>query len=192
MSAGSRVAVVSALVPLDSAGVRGIEQWFDHAEVQRWLGPRSWIRRELRLIGERPGTTFRGMPVLRSYGWLAIDHHADPVAFIGGDVHARWVRYHGEGLHGPVVSDEDPRRSMGLGYVVDPARWGQGYGRGAIRAVLGHPDVDDVEVFFCGIDVGNLASRRCALGAGFHLADPHPDHEGTLYYRRERPVRARQ
>jgi len=75
---------------------------------------------------------------------------------------------------------------MGLGYVVDPALWGRGFGRAAISAVVDQPDVSDVEAFFCGIDADNQASQRCALAAGFHLLDREPDHEGMLYFRRER------
>jgi hypothetical protein len=57
----------------------------------------------------------------------------------------------------------------------------------AIQAVLRDPDVDDVELFFCGIDADNTASRRCASAAGSQLVDPEPDFEGTLYFRRGRP-----
>jgi RimJ/RimL family protein N-acetyltransferase len=178
-----------SLHPLTAAAAHQIEHWFDHPEVQARLGGRFWIHRELRLIGQRPGDTFRGKTVLRSYGWIGQDRAHTPVAFIGGDVYDRWVHYHGEGPHGPVLSDEDPRITMGLGYVVDPSRWRHGYGRAAIEAVLHHPAVTDAQTFFCGIDADNHASRRCAEAAGFQLVDPHPDHEGMLYYRRERPTR---
>lgn len=169
---------------LTEAGVARIEHWFDHPEVRHRLGGRSWIHRELRLLGERPGTTFRGATVLRSHGWIAEDSSGTPVAFIGGDVYDRWVRYHGEGPDGPVLSDADHRPAMGLGYVVDPARWRHGHGRAAVRAVLRHPDTTDVARFFCGIDADNQASRHCAVAAGFTLPDPEPDHEGMLYYHR--------
>jgi RimJ/RimL family protein N-acetyltransferase len=174
------------LRPLTSEGVRRIERWFDDPEVRRRLGARSWIHRELRLIAERPGTTFRGMAVLRSYGWVVLDATSVPVAFIGGDVYDRWVRYQGERLTGPLLSDEDRRRAMGLGYVVDPGRWGHGFGRAAICAVIGHSEVRDAETFFCGVEADNEASKRCALAAGFHLLDPQPDFEGMLYFRHER------
>jgi RimJ/RimL family protein N-acetyltransferase len=177
-----------SLRPLTAAGASQIEHWFDHPEVQHRLGGRFWIHRELRLIGERPGTTFRGKTVLRSHGWIAVDQTQEPVAFIGGDVYDRWVRYHGEGPHGTVVANADPRRSMGLDYVVDPASWRHGYGLATIKAVLDHTDVSDVELFFCGIDADNHASQRCALAAGFHLIDPTPDHEGMLYFHHEREV----
>jgi RimJ/RimL family protein N-acetyltransferase len=184
--AGSSGADGVSLRPLTSEGVRRIERWFDDPEVRRRLGVRSWIHRELRLISERPGTTFRGMAVLRSYGWVVLDATSVPVAFIGGDVYDRWVCYHGEGPNGPLLSDEDHRRAMGMGYVVDPGRWGHGFGRAAIRTVIGHSEVRDVETFFCGVEVDNEASKRCALAAGFHLLDPQPDFEGMLYLRHER------
>ncbi|MDX3117390.1 MULTISPECIES: GNAT family N-acetyltransferase [Streptomyces] len=174
------------LLPLTEAGAHRIEHWFDHPEVQRRLGGRTWIHRQLRLIGRRPRTAFRGAVVLRYHGWIGLDQAGTPVAFVCGDVYDRWVRYHGEGPEGPVLSDADPRPSMGLAYLVDPGQWRHGYGRSALRAVLAHPDAEDVQTFFCGIDADNHASRTCAESAGFTLPDPEPDHEGTLYYRRAR------
>jgi RimJ/RimL family protein N-acetyltransferase len=76
---------------------------------------------------------------------------------------------------------------MELTYVVDPTRWGRGYGRIVIKSVLGHPDVADVERLFCGIDADNHASQRCCTAAGFHLIDPRPDQENMLFFRREHP-----
>lgn len=174
--------------PLTEAGTRLIEHWFDHPEVRARLGDRMWIHRELRLIGRRPGTSFRGARVLRSYGWIAEDRSGLPVAFIGGDVYDRWVRYHGEGPDGPLLSDADDRPAIGLGYLVDPERWRCGYGRAAIEAALEHPDLLDVQIFFCGIDSDNHASRRCTAAAGFVLPDPEPDYEDVVYYRRDRPT----
>ncbi|MDX2806403.1 GNAT family N-acetyltransferase, partial [Streptomyces scabiei] len=78
--------------------------------------------------------------------------------------------------------------ALGLAYLVAPDRWRQGYGRSALRAVLSHPDADDVRTFFCGIDADNHASRRCVASAGFTLVDHAPDHEGMLYYRHRRPT----
>jgi RimJ/RimL family protein N-acetyltransferase len=206
-SPGTRSQPQLSLRPLTAVGARQIQHWFDHPEVQRRLGGRGWIHRELRLIAERPGSVFRGQRVLRSHAWVAHDRAGTPVAFIGGDVYDRWARYLGEGPDGPLLSDVDPRRAMGFGYVVDPARWRQGYGRAAIEAALGDADVADVEVFYCGIDADNQASRRCAAAAGFRVVEsasgpgpgagagagegdgadpaPVPDFEGMLYYRRE-------
>ena len=177
-----------SLHPFTAAAAHHIEHWFDHPEVQRRLGGRFWIHRELRLIRQRPGDIFRGKTVLRCYGWIGLDQAHTPVAFIGGTVYDRWARYHGEGPHRPLLSDVDPRPTMSLTYVVDPTRWRHSYARAAIQTVLHHPDLTDVETFFCGIDADNQASRRCATAAGFHPTDPHPDHEDTLYYRRERPT----
>jgi RimJ/RimL family protein N-acetyltransferase len=175
------------LQPLTETGAHQIEHWFDHPEVQRRLGGRFWIHRELRMISQHSSTAFRGAVVLRSHGWIGLDHAGTPVAFICGDVYDRWVRYHGEGPEGPILSDADPRLAMGLAYLVDPDRWRHGYGRSALQAVLTHPDAGDVQTFFCGIDADNHASRNCAESAGFTLPDLEPDHEGMLYYRRTRP-----
>ncbi|WP_415937273.1 GNAT family N-acetyltransferase [Streptomyces sp. 039-1] len=176
------------LQPLTETGAHQIEHWFDHPEVERRLGGRFWIHRELRMISRHSPTVFRGAVVLRAHGWIGLDHRGKPVAFICGDVYDRWVRYHGEGCKGPVLSDTDPRVAMGLAYVVDPDRWRHGYGRSALQAVLNHPDASDAHTFFCGIDVDNRASRTCAESAGFTLADLEPDHEGMLYYRRTRSI----
>ena len=125
------------------------------------------------------------MRVLRSYGFIAVDPQSVPVAFIGGDVYDRWVRCGRQGPRGSLACQQDPRRAMGLCYLVDPARWGRGIGRAAIHAVLERTQVADVAVFFCGIDADNHASRQCAAAAGFRSVDPEPDIEGVLYYRRE-------
>jgi RimJ/RimL family protein N-acetyltransferase len=166
---------------LTKAGAYEVEHWFDDPEVDRRLGGRFWIHRAVRLLAEPPGE-FRGRQVLRSYAWLADDADGRPVAHIGGEVYDRWVRYHGEG---EPLTGEIRAVTMALGYVVDPARQRQGYGRAAIEAVLAHPDLADVELWVCGIEPDNVASRRCAESAGFHLTDPEPDFEDILYYQRE-------
>lgn len=176
-----------ALAALTASGADQIEGWFDHPEVNRWLGDRSWIHRELRLIGERPGTVFRGRTVLRSYGFLVLEQ-ATPVAFIGGEVYDSWSRYRGEGPDGPILTEADPLRCMGFAYLVDPAHRRHGYGRAAILALVQHPELDDVRSFFCGIDADNLPSRRCVESVGFRLDSVEPDRDGTLYYRRDRPI----
>jgi RimJ/RimL family protein N-acetyltransferase len=146
----------------------------------RRLGGRFWIHRAVRLLREAPGE-FRGRQVLRSHGWLADDPNGVPVAHIGGEVYDRWVRYHGEGKP---LTGEIRAVTMCLGYVVDPARRRQGYGRATIEAVLAHPDVADVGLVVLGIEHDNTASRRCAESAGFTLPDPAPDFEDVLYYQR--------
>jgi RimJ/RimL family protein N-acetyltransferase len=179
------------LDPLTVAGAHQVEHWFDDPQVQIWLGDRSWIHRERQLITRRPGSTFRGATVLRSFGWIGSDHAGTPVAFIGGDVYDRWCRYHGEGPNGPILSDIDNRLAMGLAYLVDPKRRGHGYGQAAIQGVLRHPDAADVQTFNCGVDANNHAGWNCATAAGSTLSNPEPDHEGTLYYRWDRATAPR-
>jgi RimJ/RimL family protein N-acetyltransferase len=174
------------LRPFSSTDADRVGHWFDNPEVQRRLGGRSWIHRAASLLDTEPGEWFRGRMVLRAHAWLALDEDAAPVAYVGGEVYDRWVRYHGEGASGPLLSEEDRRPAMGLAYAVDPTRWGRGHGRGALRAVIAHPDVADVATFSCGIDTDNVASQRCCAAAGFRLVDPEPDHEDMLYFRRER------
>ena len=55
-SAMSDAGVAVSLHPLTAAGAQRIAPWFEHPEVRRRLGGRFWIHRELRLIGQRPGT----------------------------------------------------------------------------------------------------------------------------------------
>jgi RimJ/RimL family protein N-acetyltransferase len=162
---------VLTLRPLSESAATEIEHWFDHPEVRHRLGGRPWIHRAVHLLDAPVGEMFRGRKVLRAHGWIADDADGTPVANIGGDVYDRF--------------DSARVVSMGLGYVVDPSRWRTGLGRAAIETVLRHPAVRDVALFFCGIDADNHASRRCAESAGFHLTDPVPDHEDTLYYRRD-------
>ncbi|MFI6522300.1 GNAT family N-acetyltransferase [Spirillospora sp. NPDC050679] len=184
-STGATSPVVS-LRGLTPAAADGVEHWFDHPEVDHWLGGRSWIHRELRLrlAAPPPGGASRDTTVPRSHAWIALDEARTPVAYIGGDVEDRPTR--SEGPNGPVPCVAGPSPSMSLAYVVDPARWRQGYGRATIIAALTCPEIADVQTFYCGIDTGNRASQRCVTAAGFRLLDPVPDFEDTLYYSRTR------
>lgn len=77
------------LQPLTETGAHQIERWFDHPEIERRLGGRFWIHRELRMISRHSPTAFRGAVVMRSHGWIGLDHLGKPVAFICGDVDDR-------------------------------------------------------------------------------------------------------
>jgi RimJ/RimL family protein N-acetyltransferase len=125
---------------------------------------------------------FRGRTALRTHSWVAIDVDGRPVGKVGGDVYDRWNRYDGSDADHPVVTAVEPGPALGLALVVDPTRWGQGYGVAMLRTVLRHPDVADVVLVALGIDEDNHRSRRCAEAAGFRPEDPVPDWEGTVYY----------
>jgi RimJ/RimL family protein N-acetyltransferase len=155
-----------------------VQPWFEHPEVQRWLGGPDWPAREFRTdpgIGEM----FRGRRVLRTHSWLACDPDGGAVAQIGGDVYDRWI------------SDRvEPGPAMGFAYVVDPQRWGRGYGTATLLAMMDAPEMADVRVFAAGIEPGNVASVRCALAAGLTPDTTTPDEEGIVHYlRRRRPAR---
>jgi RimJ/RimL family protein N-acetyltransferase len=75
---------------------------------------------------------------------------------------------------------------MGAAYVVDPARWGHGYGRAALLALTRAPELADVERFVLGIDADNTASLRAAAGAGFRPLTTEVDAEDMLYVHRRR------
>jgi RimJ/RimL family protein N-acetyltransferase len=171
-----------SLLPFDAALLPLVQPWFEHPEVRRRLGGPEWPARELRLMARTDPEEFRGRTALRAHSWVAFDPSGRPVGKIGGDVYDRWARYDGSDPDRPVVSGIEPGPAMGLALVVDPARWGQGYGRALLRAAVGHPDVADVVLVALGIDEDNVASRRCAEAAGFRADDPSPDWEGTVYY----------
>ena len=122
------------------------------------------------------------MTTLRSYGWVVDDSAGVPIAYLACSVQDRWVWQ-----DGPRPADLiDPRRAASLMYAVDPKRQARGFGRALLEAAMARPELTDVEVFYCGIDSDNTASRRCAVAAGFMLMSGEPDAENTLYFRRER------
>jgi RimJ/RimL family protein N-acetyltransferase len=77
-------------------------------------------------------------------------------------------------------------RAMGAAYVVDPARWGRGHGRSALRALTEAAELADVEQFVLGIEPDNAASLRAAAGAGFLPLTTEPDAEDMVYLRLRR------
>ncbi|MGY1771594.1 GNAT family N-acetyltransferase [Blastococcus sp. SYSU D00813] len=172
------------LVPLEPELLLAVLPWFDHPEVQLRLGDRSWPEREMALrTGTPPFEEFRGRRVLRTHTFVAVDGDGRPVAQIGGDVYDRWTTWD------PVaeqVTATDPRRSMGAAYVVDPQRWGRGYGRATLRALVDAPETADVELFVLGIDPDNTASLRVAAGAGFTPLTTEPDAEDMVYVQLDR------
>ncbi|MBA2560391.1 MAG: GNAT family N-acetyltransferase [Propionibacteriales bacterium] len=170
------------LVPFTADRLDSVAPWFDDHEVQRRLGDRRWPARELDLLTRRPGGSYRGRTVLRAHSWVALDEQQQPVAHLGGEVYDRWTRYGGEGPSGPLVLGAVALRSMGLTYLVDPARWRQGFGRAALRTVICCDEVADVRMFVAGIDADNTASQRCAQSAGFSTDHPEPDWEDTIYH----------
>jgi RimJ/RimL family protein N-acetyltransferase len=168
-----------ALVPLEPELLLAVLPWFDHPEVQRHLGDRSWPEREMALrTGTPPFEEFRGRRVLRSLTFVALDDDGRPVGQVGGDVYDRWTAWEPATER---VTATDPRRTMGAAYVVDPARWGQGYGRATLAALAASPRTDDVELFVLGIDPANTASLRAAAGAGFTPLTTEPDAEDMVY-----------
>ncbi len=175
------------LVPFTEAALSVVQPWFRHPEVDRRLGGPEWPARELRLLNEKPGGDFRGRRVLRTHSWLVLDADEVPVGKIGGDVYDRWTRYLGETPDGPIIDGWEPGPAMGLAYVVEPGRWGRGFGTAALRAVTSSPEVADVRLFVAGIDADNTASSLCARSAGLVPDDPEPDWEGTVHHILRRP-----
>jgi RimJ/RimL family protein N-acetyltransferase len=166
------------LVPFEPELLLRVLPWFDHPEVQRRLGGRSWPERELALRNIAWAEEFRGRRVLRAHTYVALDDGGTPVAQIGGDVYDRWT------LWNPVterVTATDHRRTMGAAYVVDPERWRRGYGRAALQAFVAAPELADVEQFVLGIEGDNVASLRAATAAGFAPLTTEPDAEDMLY-----------
>ena len=149
-----------------------VQPWFEHPEVQRWLGGPDWPARELHQdpgIGE----VFRGRVVLRTHSWVAFDRTGAAVAKIGGDVYDRW-------------SQPGDGPAMGFAYVVDLARWRTGLGAATLRSMMDDAAVADVRIFGAGIEPANVASVRCAQAAGLVAATTEPDDEGMVFYLRQR------
>jgi RimJ/RimL family protein N-acetyltransferase len=71
-------------------------------------------------------------------------------------------------------------KSASVALLIDPARRRQGYGTHIMRAVLARPEVARLARVEAGIEVDNLAGRRCAEAAGFVLLHPEPDGDGFL------------
>jgi RimJ/RimL family protein N-acetyltransferase len=160
-----------ALRPFTADLLGLVQPWFTHPEVRRWLGGPDWPAREFRTdpgIGE----IYRGRRVLRTHSWLAFDPGGEAVAQIGGDVYDRWTA--------------EPGPAMGFAYVVDPRRWGRGYGTATLLAMMDAPEMADVRVFAAGIEPANVASVRCATAAGMTPDTTIPDDEGIVHYLRRR------
>jgi RimJ/RimL family protein N-acetyltransferase len=118
--------------------------------------------------------------VLRAHTYVGLDPTGTPVAQIGGDVYDRWT------LWDPAterVTATWPGLAMGSAYVVDPARWGRGLGRAALRALVAAPELADVGQFVLGIEPDNVASLRAGAAAGFRPLTTEPDDEDMLYLR---------
>ena len=169
-----------ALAPYTEDLLPAVQPWFAHPEVRRWLGGPDWPAREFREPDTGIGEMYRGRLVLRTHSWVARDADGRVVAQIGGDVYDRWLRADGAAEPGP---------ALGMAYVVDPRRWGQGYGAATLRAVMAAPEVADVVLFAAGIEPENVASARCAAAAGMLPDTTTPDDEGIVYHVRR--VRSR-
>ncbi len=166
------------LVPFEPELLLRVLPWFDHPEVQRRLGGRSWPERELALRATTWTDEIRGRRVLRAHTFVALDADERPVAQIGGDVYDRWTTWDPQAEQ---VLAEDPRRTMGAAYVVDPARTGHGFGRAALAAFVAAPETADVEQFVLGIEPDNAASLGVARSAGFRPLTTEPDAEDMVY-----------
>jgi RimJ/RimL family protein N-acetyltransferase len=174
------------LVDFGAEDVAPIEPWFDDAETQKRLGGREWIRGMPSLLRLTIGDEFRGKSVIGRRMWLGLDGSGSAVAFVDTELYDRYVAWDGSDWDHPVVSDAVEVPSAGFVLVVDPARRGQGYGTAAIEAMVAHPDLSHVRLFFGGVEADNIASIRCLTKAGFRPRSTEPDFEGMLYYSRER------
>lgn len=174
------------LVHFTAGDVKRIEPWFDDPETQSRLGGRNWIRREPLLLGLTVSDEFRGKIVTGRRMWLSLDELGEPVAFVEGEMYDRYAAWDGSDWDHPVVSDVVEVPSMGLTLVVDPARRRRGWGAATLRAVLEHPGVSHIRLFFGGVEQDNVASIACLTKAGLHLRSPEPDFERLLFYSLER------
>jgi RimJ/RimL family protein N-acetyltransferase len=174
--------VTVRLVDFTAADLYAIERWFDDSETQRRLGGREWVRRAPSLLDSTIGDDFRGKVVTGRWQMLALDESDAPVAFIDAEGYDRYAAWDGSDWDHPVISDVVEEPSVGLTVVVDPDRRKQGYGVATIRAVIQHPSLADVCLFFASIEADNMVSIACFERAGFRSRSVDPDFEGMLYY----------
>jgi RimJ/RimL family protein N-acetyltransferase len=170
------------LVDFGAKDVERIEPWFDDPETQRWLGGRDWIRRAPSLLQLTIGDEYRGKVVTGRRMWLALDEGGAPVAFVDAEMYDRYAAWDGSDWDHPVVSDVVDVPSMSLSLVVDPSRRSRGYGSTTILALVRHPDLIDIRLFFGSAESDNVASIRCLERSGFVLRSAQPDFEGMLHY----------
>lgn len=168
---------------LTKGGAYRIQHWFEHPDVEKFLGPPRWIHRNLQLMDRWPGLSSDGMTVLRSHGWLVLNEAKQPVACIGGNVYSNWTPYLGASLGQAFLPDGVPPRSMDLFFVVDPGLWNRGLGRELIAFTMNHELVADVDTFFTIIDEANTAGLHCFGAVGFLPIIPRPSPEGIWYFR---------
>ena len=174
------------LVPFAPEHLATLEPWFDDPETRLRLGDRSWIRRALRLLADPPEGEFRGKNVTGRHMWVSLDQSGALVGYVDGETYDRYAKWDGEGPEGAIISDLVPVPSMGLTWVIDPKKRKQGFCVATIRAVLAHPDLLRIRLFFAEIDSDHVASARCAERAGFTRRYAEPDFERMLHFTLER------
>jgi RimJ/RimL family protein N-acetyltransferase len=178
------------LVDFRPGDVERIEPWFDDPDTQQYLGGRDWLRRAPSLLELTVGDEFRGKVVTGRRMWLSLEERGEPVAFVDGETYNRYAAWDGSDPDDPHVSDVVEVPSMGLVVVIDPMRRRQGYGSSTIWAVIEHPDVAHIRLFFGDVEVENLSSIRCLEKAGFRVRSSEPNFEGMLHFSRESSRRA--
>ena len=174
------------LTPFGAEHIEALEPWFDDRETQRRLGGRPWIRRALSLLDLPTGEGFRGRITTGRHMWIALDESAVPVGFVDGETYDRYAAWDGTDPDRPVISDVVEVPSMGLAFVIDPARRRSGYGVTTLEAIMDHAAVSHVELFFAEIDLDNVASQRCVERAGFARRSEVANFEGMYSYSRTR------
>ena len=159
-----------------------ITPWFEDPATRRFLGGPQWPAAMLAHGDRSVATMFRGALQTGAHHYLAL---ADglPVGYIDCGTFDRCTVYGGERPDGPIILETIDALTGAIAFAIDPARRRQGLGTRMIRALTGHPDLNDVELFEAGVEPENTAARRCLEAAGFRLHSELPDVEGMLYYR---------
>jgi RimJ/RimL family protein N-acetyltransferase/ketosteroid isomerase-like protein len=170
------------LRPLTSADLLVIAPWFEDPDTRRFLGGPDWPAAMLATSERSIGTTFRGATQTGAHHYLALAD-GTPVGYIDCGTFDRCTVYGGEGQDGPIILDSIEAITGSIAFAIDPERRHRGLGVRMIRALTGHPDLLDVELFEAGVEPDNTASRRCLEAAGFRVRTEQPDVEGMLYYR---------
>ena len=158
-----------------------ITPWFEDPATRRFLGGPQWPAAMLAHGDRSVATTFRGALQIGAHHYLALADGA-PFGYIDCGTFDRCTVYGGEGPDGPIILETIDALTGSIAFAIDPAKRRQRLATPMIRALTGHPELGDVELFEAGVEPVNTASRRCLEAAGFRLRSELPDVEGMLYY----------
>jgi RimJ/RimL family protein N-acetyltransferase len=97
------------------------------------------------------------------------------------NVHA-WLVHEGNLPVGHLQLDIGSNGVVTVGFFVNPALRGQGYGKRILRALLVRPEVAPLSRIEATAEADNLASQRCLQAISFVQEGAEPDEEGFFHF----------